>query len=111
MFLAVLVVACFVVFFGLRFALGYPRAVAALKRLGEDEAAMLPPQLRDALGSRWVGSWQSDAFHEIVTGDISWAAKLSVGPSLAAIRRDFRWMVVGIVGGNAVFFIALFLSR
>jgi hypothetical protein len=111
MLLSALFISCFTVFFALRVAVAYSRVVTAMKRLKVEEAAQLPVQIREAICSRWAGSWQSPVFHEIAIGDITWAAKLSLGPAVGAMRRDFRWMIVGFIAVFLVLLIQLFSSR
>jgi len=98
-------------FFGVRLAVRYSRAVTAMKRLKEEEAELLPAGIREALFSRWTSSWQSPVFYEIAIGDPAWASKLSIEPALVAVRRDFRWMIIGITAALLVLLIQIVLIR
>lgn len=50
-------------------------------------------------------------FHEIAIGDITWAAKLSCRSEVIGLRRNFRWMLVGIAGGFVVIVVQMALTR
>ena len=111
MLIPVILIGCLMIFATLRVAVGYSRVVAAMKGLKADQVAQLPLEIQEALRSRWAGSWQSQVFHEIATGDITWAAHLSLLPAVVALRRDFRWMVLSVVAVFILLFAVLLLSR
>jgi len=111
MLIPVIFIGCLMIFATLRVAVSYSRVLAAMKCLKAEQVAQLPLEIQEALRSRWVGSWQSQVFHEIAIGDITWAAHLSLLPAVVALRRDFRWMILSVVGVLILLFVGLLLSR
>jgi prepilin-type processing-associated H-X9-DG protein len=99
------------IFWGIRLVLGYNRLVTTMLGLNLDELGRLPHPLPGALSSRWVRSFGSPLFHEVVFGNISWADGHSTQSVVRSVRRDARMLLVGFAAVGLVLFLQLIATR